>query len=140
MQVVLSVEVVMDKMVAKSFHIGTAARFAGAISVGCSEVSWVLACSMPQPWIWKHKKGGYMSLTNYVCNCTFVLQHFDLPKLARGLGESNVVESMRPNLMAFGYHTSDKVEPFLGRVNLSLAVVVASDKEGCFGIVGCKEI
>ncbi len=42
--------------------------------------------------------------------------------------------------MTFGHHASDKVKPFFGRVNLALAIVVASDEKGSFGVVGCKEV
>jgi hypothetical protein len=43
MQVILGGKVVMDEVIAKSFHIGMTARFGSAIGVGCSEVRWIFA-------------------------------------------------------------------------------------------------
>jgi hypothetical protein len=41
--------------------------------------------------------------------------------------------------VAFSYHTSNEVEPFFCCVNLSLAIVVASDEEGGFGFIGSEK-
>jgi hypothetical protein len=42
--------------------------------------------------------------------------------------------------VTFSYHASNEIEPLLGRINLSLAVVVAPNEKGSFGIVACQEI
>ena len=140
MQVVFSAKVVVNEMIAECFHIGATARFGGAVGIWRSEVCWVLACKARQCLGFEHKEVWCVPHTNNVCDHTFVLQHFNLSELAWYLGQPDVVESMGTNLMAFVHHASDEVEPLLRRINLSFAVVVSSDEECGFRIVGCEEV
>lgn len=126
-------------MIAQLFHVRNAARFGGAVRVRGSKVSRVLSCGSPLEWV-SDPSGHQRWLTEDVSNCPFVLDDFRLPELAGRARESSVVKGVGCDLMTLVYHAFNHVRPLLGPVNLPLPVVIARNKEGRFGLVGCKDV
>ena len=110
-QVVLSIEIKVDAVVAKGFHVRLAARRGVALGVGRAHIGWVFADDVG--------KGA------------LVLAHLGFAHIRRDVLEGIVGPGVRGDLVALGNHTLNDRGVGSGGVDRTLSKVVAGDEKGC---------
>ena len=98
-EIVLGVQVKIDAMISKSFHISPATRLLTALGVGGSHVSWVFP--------------------NDVGDGSFILDHLLLTHVGCDVGQAVMGPGVRGDLMALSNHATDDGWIRLGLINWS---------------------
>jgi hypothetical protein len=107
-------------VVTQSHHVSCAAGFYTALGV------------------WGTHVGG--EFADDVADCHFVLDHLGDTQLRGDIGETVMTEGVGSDLVTLSNHTLDQTWVGVGDINLSLAVVVASDEKGCGEVVRFQDI
>lgn len=119
-QVVLSIKIKVNSVIAQRDHISLATRGFVALRVWWTHVGWEFA--------------------DDVVDCHFVLDHLCVTHRRGDIGETVMTESVRCNLVTFGNHTLEQSGIWGGDIDLALAVVVASNEKGGFEAVRLQQI